>query len=410
MTHRKKKRIRIFHPRKLWISLATLALTSGMIFGQAQLSQDQAMTGKKMTREVQVSAFNLFGSAKQGAQHDDYETSTLTAMDANPLEIHEADPKSGIKSVCLLESELAEGEEATYSAAVHEVKISEAIQPNESFRVEIYIENTGNIPWFGVKSGCEDESYVNLGTYKETDRATVFYNPGENTGWLGDNRIQMLSEAVQPGEIGTFAFIGLAPEIETEGNLYVEYFNLVVEGEIWFDDFDFAVDIPVGDVNTQDKYKAQFVKEMSIDTRSLGDLEQIEVNLSNQEMMLNFIDEATGESTMIYKLPISSGAAGTPTPTGTYTIFQQQELRVGGAAPHYRMPYWRMFTTMGHGLHALPYLGDPGGYFWEEALTHIGIPVSHGCIRMLPDDAALVYLFGYDRVENGEGLEIYIHY
>ncbi|MEK7136820.1 MAG: L,D-transpeptidase, partial [Patescibacteria group bacterium] len=46
-----------------------------------------------------------------------------------------------------------------------------------------------------------------------------------------------------------------------------------------------------------------------------------------------------------------------------------------------------------HGFHALPYLGKSpeSSGFWQEARSHIGIPVSHGCIRLLPEDAENVY-------------------
>lgn len=52
-----------------------------------------------------------------------------------------------------------------------------------------------------------------------------------------------------------------------------------------------------------------------------------------------------------------------------------------------------MFRPSGYGLHALPSLGNDGGIFWTEALTHIGIPVSHGCVRILPEDAIWLYDF-----------------
>jgi hypothetical protein len=58
------------------------------------------------------------------------------------------------------------------------------------------------------------------------------------------------------------------------------------------------------------------------------------------------------------------------------------------------MPYYMAFTeSQSHGLHALPYLGsgpESSGY-WQEALDHIGIPVSHGCVRLLPDDAEKLF-------------------
>ena len=95
----------------------------------------------------------------------------------------------------------------------------------------------------------------------------------------------------------------------------------------------------------------------------------------------------------VWKMLISSVGIGHSTPTGNYSIMSKQELRFGGASPHYRMPYFMMWRKDGYGIHALPYLASDGGTFWNEARDHIGKPVSHGCIRSLPEDAAILYEF-----------------
>lgn len=92
--------------------------------------------------------------------------------------------------------------------------------------------------------------------------------------------------------------------------------------------------------------------------------------------------------------PVSSGAYETPTPQGKFQIHRKQELRVSSQDTPYRMPYYMAFKQSGsHGLHALPYLGDEktNSDFWHEARSHIGIPVSHGCVRFLPEDAEALY-------------------
>lgn len=91
---------------------------------------------------------------------------------------------------------------------------------------------------------------------------------------------------------------------------------------------------------------------------------------------------------------ISSGAAATPTPQGIFKIYKKQELRVSSQAVPYRMPKYMGFTkNLAFGLHALPYLGGSAesSAYWKEAQTHIGIPVSHGCVRFLPEEAAEIY-------------------
>ena len=91
---------------------------------------------------------------------------------------------------------------------------------------------------------------------------------------------------------------------------------------------------------------------------------------------------------------ISSGAPATPTPRGEFQIYKKEDLRVSGQAVPYRMPKYMSFTkNSAFGLHSLPYLGvsaESSG-FWSEALSHIGVPVSHGCVRFLPDEANEIY-------------------
>jgi hypothetical protein len=378
------------------MGLAALALTVGMAVGEAQFSNapDGPIMPVKLNRDMQVSTFDFMESNKLGARRLPYHISTLTGKDSNPLEAEEP-AKEGVKAVCFWEDQFEEGETAIYSAEVAEVKMSEVIVGGEELRVEIYVKNTGNTFWFGMDSGCTDKTIVNLGTAKPIDRASVFYNEGENTGWAGNNRVEMVENVVRPGDIATFAFTAVAPDMNS---IYREYFNLVAENVAWLEGGEVAVDIRVGSVTEEDEAELTFLLDSSADTAGLTGEYTIEIDLSDQKMFLKI------GGTVVYTMPISSGAASTPTPTGTYSILSKQELRVGGKSPYYRMPYFQMFDSRGYGLHALPYLGSTGGgYFWEEALSHIGIPVSHGCVRMLPDDAVTVYQF----TEIGTQITIY---
>ncbi|HCW32365.1 MAG: hypothetical protein UT55_C0024G0006 [Candidatus Peregrinibacteria bacterium GW2011_GWE2_39_6] len=380
MSHR--KHIRIFHPRKLWLVISIFALTIGIAVGERQLQAkiNPAQTGIKISQNFQASFFNYFITAKQGIVRFNYPVSYLQAKDINPLQ----EPlKSGLKQICFWEDST---DEPIYEAEISEVKIPEHILPGEEFRVEVYVKNTSNRIWYSSSSGCENRTVVNLGTEKTRDRASVFYQNKKNSGWLGNNRVEMVEDAVAPQWTATFAFSTIAP---TQDNIYMEYFGLVAEHQAWIPDFEIAIPIRIGNITADDEYKLRFIKNKSLDTRSLTGDKSINVSLSTQTMNLQFGDE------VVYALPVSSGAAKTPTPVGSFEILNKQELRVGGASPHYRMPKWQGFTKWGHGLHALPYTGNnTGGVFWSEALSHIGTPVSHGCIRMLPEDAALVYEFG----------------
>ncbi len=91
---------------------------------------------------------------------------------------------------------------------------------------------------------------------------------------------------------------------------------------------------------------------------------------------------------------ISTGAWETPTPRGNFQIHKKQPLRISSQGVPYRMPNYMAFTpNEAFGLHALPYLGrsKESSWYWQEANNHIGTPVSHGCIRFLPEEAVEVY-------------------
>lgn len=78
---------------------------------------------------------------------------------------------------------------------------------------------------------------------------------------------------------------------------------------------------------------------------------------------------------------VSTGAAATPTPKGNFAI-QNKFLRPWSSLASLWMPYWMAFNGP-YGIHELPEW--PGGI--KEGANHLGIPVSHGCVR-LPVGAA----------------------
>jgi len=121
---------------------------------------------------------------------------------------------------------------------------------------------------------------------------------------------------------------------------------------------------------------------------AIGANQAIYIDLSDQKASLI----ENGE--IIRSYPVSSGAWETPTPRGTFQIHRKQDLRISNQDVPYRMPYYMAFTkSESHGLHALPYLGNIANNsdYWHEALDHIGRPVSHGCVRLLPEDAVALF-------------------
>lgn len=255
------------------------------------------------------------------------------------------------------------------------------------FTASVYLKNTGNVPWFGDASGCGGGvPYLRLGTARARDRGSVFYNPGDSR-WVQANRIEMIEPRIDPGEIATFSFESHAPKVT---DIFREYFQPVFEGKQWLETKQETVhvDIYVG-ANDEEAEKKLFYLGHSGQASSLdisGEAE-IHIDISEQKLRLQF------GNTVVREYMVSTGTFKTPTPLGRFKVLNKQELRIGGAKPHYRMPKWQGFTKWGHGLHSLPYLANDRGVFWKEALNHIGQRVSHGCVRLLPEDAEELFTF-----------------
>jgi lipoprotein-anchoring transpeptidase ErfK/SrfK len=119
----------------------------------------------------------------------------------------------------------------------------------------------------------------------------------------------------------------------------------------------------------------------------------IDIDLSSQNL---YIFE-NGQEIGAYK--VSTGLKGMDTPTGEFKVMARS-LRPWSATYGLYMPWFIQFTSQGHGIHELPEW--PGGY--KEGANHLGIPVSHGCVRLGIGPAEKVYTF----VETGT--PIVIHY
>jgi hypothetical protein len=280
-------------------------------------------------------------------------------------------------------------EKPQYEAKFMILRKQGSIAKNETFEMQVYIQNAGNVPWFSVDSGC-DGPVINLGTDKNRDRSSLFFADGLfwNSNWLDTNRIKMDTKRVDPQQTAIFTFWSKAPD---KDGLYREFYTPVAEGITWMDGGTFSTDIKVGEPNIDAKTHellSYVDKSTNLVDVDLSGEKNIEVDLSSQKMWLKIGDY------VIKEFPVSSGSARKPTPVGTTYILGKSEVRVAGSYPHYIMPKWMMFRKGGYGFHALPSLANDNGVFWREALSHIGSPRSHGCIRLLPKDAEFAYNFG----------------
>lgn len=107
----------------------------------------------------------------------------------------------------------------------------------------------------------------------------------------------------------------------------------------------------------------------------------IDVSLSRQTLTLL----QDGKSVGSYK--ISSGKKSMATPRGNFQIYNKTS-KAWSEKYKLFMPYWMAFTPDGsHGIHELPEW--PNGR--KEGASHLGIPVSHGCVRLGVGSARTVY-------------------
>ncbi len=83
---------------------------------------------------------------------------------------------------------------------------------------------------------------------------------------------------------------------------------------------------------------------------------------------------------------VSTGKASMPTPKGSFTIANKSK-RAWSKMYGLWMPYWMGISGTRAGIHELPEW--PNGY--KEGAKHLGIPVSHGCVRLGEEAAKIVY-------------------
>lgn len=119
----------------------------------------------------------------------------------------------------------------------------------------------------------------------------------------------------------------------------------------------------------------------------------IDINLSKQHLSTFENSQRLGT----YR--ISTGKRGMATPTGNFRIMAKRGRAWSNKYKLY-MPYFMQFTGVGHGIHELPEW--PNGY--KEGANHLGIPVSHGCVRLGVGPAKTVYSWA------DIGTPIVIHY
>lgn len=123
----------------------------------------------------------------------------------------------------------------------------------------------------------------------------------------------------------------------------------------------------------------------------IKDGKYIDISISNQVMTL--FENGIKDNGFL----ISSGTYGMPTPLGTFSV-RNKRKNVWSSYGLW-MPYCMNFYG-GYFIHELPYW--PNGY--REGTNHLGMRVSHGCIRLGIGPAK--YVYNWSEI----GTPIYIHW
>jgi hypothetical protein len=80
-----------------------------------------------------------------------------------------------------------------------------------------------------------------------------------------------------------------------------------------------------------------------------------------------------------YVWPVSTGRPGYDTPNGTFKVNRMDTDHYSQEWDNAPMPHTMFFDMQGHAVH---------GFF---DVKHLGLAVSHGCVRLSPDNATILF-------------------
>jgi hypothetical protein len=95
-----------------------------------------------------------------------------------------------------------------------------------------------------------------------------------------------------------------------------------------------------------------------------------------------------------FSWPVSTGTADYSTPIGTFTPSRLARVHYSREWDNAPMPHAIFFTDAGHAIHG------------SRATNHLGSPASHGCVRLAPRHASI--LFDLVMVEGAENTRVEI--
>ena len=99
----------------------------------------------------------------------------------------------------------------------------------------------------------------------------------------------------------------------------------------------------------------------------------IKINQATQKMTVSV------DGRLRYTWPVSTGKPGYATPNGSFRVFRTEKTYFSKEWDDAPMPYTMFFTPQGNAIHGTLATGD------------LGRPVSHGCVRLAPQNAATLF-------------------
>jgi hypothetical protein len=99
----------------------------------------------------------------------------------------------------------------------------------------------------------------------------------------------------------------------------------------------------------------------------------IAIDKSAQQMQLSV------DGSQRYVWPVSTGRPGYDTPSGTFKVNRMDADHYSQEWDNAPMPHTMFFDMQGHAVH---------GFF---DVKHLGLAVSHGCVRLAPANAAVLF-------------------
>jgi hypothetical protein len=117
---------------------------------------------------------------------------------------------------------------------------------------------------------------------------------------------------------------------------------------------------------------AAFVAAFALASAARADI-LISIDKSKQEMTV------LQDNFLLYQWPVSTGAQGYDTPSGEFKPFRMERDHFSREWDDAPMPHSIFFTMQGHAIHG------------SNHVKAIGTPASHGCVRLRPENATILF-------------------